>query len=72
MTRTSQRPRVVALASVAAVGLLTVVMAVAMVVLVVTDPVRTADALSARDAGPMISALASLIWKALDAVLAYL
>jgi hypothetical protein len=55
-----------------AIGVLTLAMAIATVTLVVTDPVRTAVALSARDPGSMIGALASLLWKVVDAVISYL
>lgn len=72
MTRTRRPRRTLALASVAGVGLLTTAVAIALVSLVVTDPAGTADALNAREAAPMIHALASLIWRALGAVIKYL
>jgi hypothetical protein len=62
----------VALASIASIGLLTLLIAVAMVALVVTDPVGTANAISTREAGPMISAIVSLMWRAFTAVIEYL
>lgn len=72
MARTWRRGRIVAMAAVGGVGLLTTMLAVATVVLVVTDPAGTAAALDARDAGTMINALASLMWRAINAVLEYL
>lgn len=70
MTRTWRRTA--ALATMVGVGLLTTMLAIATVALVVTDPVRTVDALNAGDAGMVIDALASLVWRAITAVIEYL
>jgi predicted ATPase len=44
------RLKLFALTAVGGIGVMTLIVAVATVVLIVTDPVRTADAVNARDA----------------------
>jgi hypothetical protein len=61
-----------ALAAVASVGVVTTVLAASIVVLVITDPVGTATAVDAHDARVMASAIASLIWRGVVALLTYL
>jgi hypothetical protein len=60
------------LPTVAGVGLLTVILAAAVVNVLLTDPIRVANAVNRGDVSPVVHAIAGLIWRALTSVLAYL